>query len=154
MHMKNIILSNKRKITHRKEKVNSEFQVYYTKSKNIWRLDFRKDSTNKTSDLIVIIDNTLVRLLPQKIANNWSRGSRSLKKDQFYSQLPPRFISLSHNAWKVFVFGVFLVCIFRPSDWIRRDTAYLSVFSPNTGKDRPEKLRIRTLFTQSQSQLI
>ena len=66
MHMKNIILSNKRKITHRKEKVNSEFQVYYTKSKNIWRIDFRKDSTNKTSDLIVIIDNTLVRLLPQQ----------------------------------------------------------------------------------------
>lgn len=66
MHMRNIILSNIREITPRKEKVNSEFQVYYTKSKNIWRIDFRKDSTNKTSDLIVIIDNTLVRLLPQQ----------------------------------------------------------------------------------------
>ena len=27
-------------------------------------------------------------------------------------------------------------------------TPYLSVFSPNTGKYGPEKLRIRTLFTQ------
>ena len=28
------------------------------------------------------------------------------------------------------------------------DTEYLSVFSPNAGKCRPEQLRIRTLFTQ------
>ena len=33
----------------------------------------------------------------------------------------------------------FLVCIFPYSDWIRRDTPYLSVFSPNTGKYGPEK---------------
>ena len=31
------------------------------------------------------------------------------------------------------------------------NTPYLSVFSPNTGKYRPEKLRIRTLFTQCQT---
>ena len=28
-----------------------------------------------------------------------------------------------------------------------RDTPYLSLFSPNAGKYRPEKLRIRTLFS-------
>ena len=33
----------------------------------------------------------------------------------------------------------FLVRIFPHSDWIRRDTSYLSVFSPNTGKYGPEK---------------
>ena len=33
----------------------------------------------------------------------------------------------------------FLVCIFLHLDWIRRDTPYLSVFSPNTGKYQPEK---------------
>ena len=33
----------------------------------------------------------------------------------------------------------FLVCIFPHSDWIRRDTPYLSVFCPNTGKYGPEK---------------
>ena len=53
------------------------------------------------------------------------------------------------TAWKVSVFGVFLVRIFPHSDWIQRgDTEYLPVFSPNAGKYRPEKLRIRTLFMQ------
>ena len=33
----------------------------------------------------------------------------------------------------------FLVRIFLHSDWIRRDTEYISVFSPNTGKYGPEK---------------
>ena len=32
-----------------------------------------------------------------------------------------------------------LVCIFLHSDWIRRDTPYLSLFSPNAGKYGPEK---------------
>ena len=33
----------------------------------------------------------------------------------------------------------FLVRVFPDSDWIRRDTEYLSVFSPNAGKYKPEK---------------
>ena len=33
----------------------------------------------------------------------------------------------------------FLVRIFPHLDWTRKDTVYLSVFSPNTGKYRPEK---------------
>ena len=53
----------------------------------------------------------------------------------------------TYTAWKVFVFGAFLVRIFPHSDWIRRDK-YLSVFSPNAGKYGPESLRIRTLFLQ------
>ena len=55
-----------------------------------------------------------------------------------------------HTAWKVPVFWVLLVRIFLHSDWIRRDTEYLSIFSPNAGKYGPEKLRIRTLLTQRQ----
>ena len=51
-------------------------------------------------------------------------------------------------AWKLFVFGVFLVRIFPHSDWIRRYTEYLSVFSLNAGKYGPDKVRIRTFFTQ------
>ena len=35
------------------------------------------------------------------------------------------------TAWKVSVFGVILVRIFSHSDGIRRDSSYLSVFSPN-----------------------
>ena len=46
------------------------------------------------------------------------------------------------------MFGVFLVRIFPHSNWIRRDTEYLSMFSPNAGKYGSDNLRIRTLFTQ------
>ena len=46
------------------------------------------------------------------------------------------------------VFGVFQVPIFPHQHRIRRDASYLPVFSPNAGKYGPEKLRIRTLFTQ------
>ena len=46
------------------------------------------------------------------------------------------------------IFRGFLVRIFSHSSWIRRDTEYLSVFSPNVEKYGPEKLRILTLFTQ------
>ena len=53
-----------------------------------------------------------------------------------------------NSAWKKSVFGVFLVFIFPHSDWIRRDTEYIFVFNPNAGKYRPEKLWIRTLYTQ------
>ena len=41
-----------------------------------------------------------------------------------------------------------LVRIFLYSDWIRKDTSYLSVFSPNVGKYGTEKLRIWILFSQ------
>ena len=61
--------------------------------------------------------------------------------------LPLIFIFLmTLTAWKMSVFGVFLVRIFLHSDWIRRHN--LSVSSPDTGKYGPEKLRIRALFTQ------
>ena len=46
------------------------------------------------------------------------------------------------------LFVVILACIFPHLDWIRRDTEYLSVFSPNVGKFGPYQLRIRTLLTQ------
>ena len=42
------------------------------------------------------------------------------------------------TAQKVSVFGVILVRIFPHSDWIRRDTEYLSVFGPNAEKCGPE----------------
>ena len=46
------------------------------------------------------------------------------------------------------IFGVILICIFPHSDWIRRDTPYLSIFKPDARKYGSEYLRIRTLFTQ------
>ena len=44
------------------------------------------------------------------------------------------------------VFGVFLVRIFPHSDWIRTDTEYLSVFSPNCGKIRIRKTENTDIF--------
>ena len=43
----------------------------------------------------------------------------------------------------------FFWSVFFPhSDWIRRDTPYLSLFSLNAGKSGPEQLRIRTFSMQ------
>ena len=49
----------------------------------------------------------------------------------------------SVQIWS-FLWSVF----FLHSDWLQRDTKYLSVFSPNAGKYGPEKFRIWTNFTQ------
>ena len=57
-------------------------------------------------------------------------------------------ISLIAATWKKTVLEIFLVRILPHSDWIRRDTEYLSVFSPDAEKCGPEKLRIWTPFTQ------
>ena len=46
------------------------------------------------------------------------------------------------------LFVVILAWVFPHSDWIRRNTEYLSVFSPNVGKFGPYQLRIRTPLTQ------
>ena len=48
------------------------------------------------------------------------------------------------TALKVYVFVVVLIRIFPHSDCIWKNTEYLSVFSPNTGKNQPENLQIRT----------
>ena len=43
-------------------------------------------------------------------------------------------MSISCVVWNASKYEVFLVRIFPHSDWIRRDTKYLSVFSLNAGK--------------------
>ena len=55
--------------------------------------------------------------------------------------LRPAAITVSQNycVKSVQIRSFFLVGIFQHSDWIRRDTEYLSVFTPNTGKYGPEK---------------
>ena len=57
------------------------------------------------------------------------------------------------TAWKLSVFGVFLVRIFPHSDWIRRDIPYFSVFSLNAGKYGPEKLRTQTLHSMPKTNI-
>ena len=47
----------------------------------------------------------------------------------------------------------FLVRIFPHSDWMRRDTKYLSVFSPNAAKYGPEKTPYLDTFHAVMSEL-
>ena len=58
------------------------------------------------------------------------------------------FTVLTITGWKVFAFGIFLVRLFLHTNWMRRFTLQLSVFSPSIGKYGPEKFRTRTLFAQ------
>ena len=74
-----------------------------------------------------------------------------LTSSNFQSSYFYRICSMIACAWKMSVFGVFHVLFFRHSDWIRRDTQYLSIFSQNVVKYRPENLRMRTLSTQCAS---
>ena len=48
-------------------------------------------------------------------------------------------------------YEVFLVRNFLHSDWIRRDTEYLSVFSPNAGKYGPENNSVFGHFSRSET---
>ena len=47
---------------------------------------------------------------------------------------PAFILELTSTTWKVSVFGIILVLIFPYSNWIRRHTECLSIFSPNVGK--------------------
>ena len=66
------------------------------------------------------------------------------------SKFRKRLLSILTLYFSYYLF--FLVRIFPHSDWIRRDTEHLSVFSPNAGKygenTDQKKLRIWILFTQ------
>ena len=54
----------------------------------------------------------------------------------------------SHSKTAITLLTLRPLYIFPHSDWIRRDTPYLSVFCTNVEKYGPEQLRIRSLFTQ------
>ena len=79
-----------------------------------------------------------MNLLFQAKFYNLLMWMRKIKRERLYLS----------TAWKVSVFEVFLVPIFPHLNWIRIDTPYLFKFSPIAGKYGPEKLRIRTFFTQ------
>ena len=96
---------------------------------------------NLNCPIITAWDFTLLlRIIP--IMTDWNFVT-------FHCQRQPRTdLYLNITAWKLSVFGIFLVRILPHSDWIRRDIILLSVFSPNTGKYGLEKLQIRALFMQ------
>ena len=74
--------------------------------------------------------------------------------NNYKTQLNNNFNSSSNN-FKIIIHCVKIVRIrsyscphFPHLNWIRRDTPYHSIFSPNTGYYGPDQLRIRTIFTQ------
>ena len=76
--------------------------------------------------------------------NHFSRYMVNFKfLDQKIETSPKTF-----NAWKVSLFGDFMVLIFPHLNWILKDTPYPFIFSANEGKYRPKILQIRPLFTQ------
>ena len=59
-------------------------------------------------------------------------------------------VNTVHIACKVSLFGVILVRIFPHSQWIRRDTEYLSVFCPNAGKYGPDNSEYKHFLRSGQ----
>ena len=70
-------------------------------------------------------------------------------KKMLNSFIRAKSFAATNTAWKVSVFRVFVVCIFSHSDWIWRDTPYLSVFSPNAKKYGSEKTPYYDIFHTS-----
>ena len=100
--------------------------------------------------------------IPRNIGNiPWNVSGHS---PECFTTFPGMFGDIPRNVWRhsleynfppnprvpriPFNVPVFLVLYIAHSDWIRRDAPHLSAFSRNAGKYGPEKLRIRTLFTQ------
>ena len=64
------------------------------------------------------------------------------------TQIKNQLSDVSWIVWKVSKYGVLLLRIFPYSEWIRRFTEQISVFSPIRGNMDQKKLRILTLFRQ------
>ena len=76
---------------------------------------------------------------PGKITCILKESSVQSMKMKSRGVMPPHNIwSHFNDVWKVSKYGVFSGPFFPHSDWIRRDTKYLSVFSLNAGKYGPE----------------
>ena len=80
---------------------------------------------------------------------SWSKTLSHLSK--IYSLFISGNATKIEHCLKSIRIRSFLARIFTHSDWIQRDTKYVSPISPNAGKCGPEKLRIRKLFTQWKS---
>ena len=124
--------------------------------------------THTHLSMLLLYENILISKQTQKLKDTTYTLHKNACTNGLYEVLPSFFVNffeLFHDtAWKVSVFGIFLVRIFphldwiwrdtlypvfiwteygeilciRYSDWIRRDSPYLSVFSPNAGKYGPE----------------
>ena len=103
----------------------------------------------KLLGFLKICDKLLTYVHPLKFCNN------NLKAyDCSHKEFILIFITFLRNciaiAKKVSVFWVFLDRIFPHLDWMQnlQISIQISIFMPNVGKYGPEKLQIRTFFTQ------
>ena len=106
-----------------------------------------RTSKMKCLEKLVNSDKPLTSFAKNSILDVW-KGSEYASENHS-STNPAGSFKFTNTVWKVSVLGVFLIRTFPHSDWIRRNTQFLSIFSPDAGKYRPEKLWIQTLFTQS-----
>ena len=75
----------------------------------------------------------------KKISNESFLTFRELQPLVSYKRVFCKKNTCTGTAWRVSKYGDFSGPYFPHSDWIRRGTDYLSVFSPNEGKYGPEK---------------
>ena len=78
------------------------------------------------------------KVLLSKISENFLQAITAISFVQEVATLPKMNI-LESLREKCANTEFFLARIFPHSDWIQRDTPYLSIFSPNVGKYGPEK---------------
>ena len=103
----------------------------------------------KLLGFLKICDKLLAYVHPLKFCNNNLQAY-----DCSHKEFILIFITFLRNciaiAKKVSVFWVFLDRIFPHLDWMQnlQISIQISIFMPNVGKYGPEKLRIRTFFTQ------
>ena len=80
----------------------------------------------------------IVKIVLYFFTHTWRDIKQNVKINNthdLFQILLSRFPQVSHCVQKCpYLEFVFLIRIFPHSDWIRRDTKYLSVFSPNAGK--------------------
>ena len=75
------------------------------------------------------------------LLNKWPLGYIKIIKENISVQCSKTFDSLKTSvdtAWKMSSFGVILVLIIPHLEWIRWDTPYLSLFSPNEDQNNSE----------------
>ena len=77
--------------------------------------------------------SSLSTIIRGKTFSNYNE-MRLLQDSFVFILLLQSFSCIPYTDWKVSVSGVILVSIFPHFDWIRSDTDYLSIFSPNAGK--------------------
>ena len=123
-------------------------RIYFYKYQNVQILKILSAWTLKNSQSSVTLKNECKQLryyFTNEIKNSTHPNDKILRLKQ-----QANFKTIHKNTLreKRPNTELFLVLIFLYSDWIRRDTPYVYVFSRNTGKYGPEKLRIWTLFTE------